>query len=47
MKIACEVVEDLVSGLGPHKRLGVVVPGVNPGGEVGFELGDGAVRRAA
>jgi hypothetical protein len=33
MKISCEVVEDLVSGFGPHKRLRVVVPGGDPGSE--------------
>jgi hypothetical protein len=43
MKIACEVVEDLVSGLGPHKRLGVLVPGLDPGAEVGCKCLDAGV----
>jgi hypothetical protein len=43
LKIAGEVVEDLVGGLGPHKRLGVLVPGRRPGGDVGLQLGDAAM----
>src|SRR6266508_3949793 len=48
MKIPCEVVEDLVSGLGPHERAGVLVPGLDPGGDVGLKIGNvGAVRSSA
>jgi hypothetical protein len=39
--------EDLVGGLGPDEGLGVVVPGVDPGADVGVELTDRAVRSAA
>ena len=36
--------EDLVGGLGPDERLGILVPLVDPLADVGLELGDAAVR---
>jgi Transposase zinc-ribbon domain len=42
-----EVVEDLVGGLDPHKWLRVGVPGVDPCGDVGFEVFDAAVAATA
>ena len=35
--------EDLVGGLGPDVRLGLVVPGFDPGADVGVEFAYGAV----
>jgi hypothetical protein len=39
-------VEDLVGGLGPEERARVLVPGVQPSGDVGGEVGDGSVHAA-
>jgi hypothetical protein len=36
--------EDLVSGLGPYERRGVLVPLADPLPDVGFEFGEAAVR---
>ena len=36
-------VEDLVGGLGPHERLGVLVPFVDPAADVAFQVDDGVV----
>jgi hypothetical protein len=47
LKISGEGVEDLVGGLLPHERLGVVVPGLDPGSDVGFEGLDARVGAAA
>ena len=35
--------EDLVCGLGPYVGAGVLVPGLDPGGDVGGEILDGSV----
>jgi hypothetical protein len=43
----CEGVEDLVGGLGPGEWLWVVVPVLDPGADVVFEVGDGGVDAAA
>jgi hypothetical protein len=40
---SAEAAEYLFGGLGPHERLGVVVPGLHPGADVGFEGVDAAV----
>src|SRR5262252_9081792 len=47
MKISGDAVQDLISGLGPYKWPGVVVPGAGPGPEVCFEFFDAAVGGAA
>jgi YD repeat-containing protein len=33
----CDAVEDLVGGLGPHERAWILVPGFDPGADVGLE----------
>ena len=43
----CEGVEDLVGGLGPGEWLWVVVPVLDPGADVVFEVRDGGVDAAA
>ena len=42
-----EGVEDLVGGLGPGEWLWVVVPVLDPGADVVFEVGNGGVDAAA
>ena len=37
MAISGEGAEDLLGGLGPHKRPRVVIPGVDPGADVGLQ----------
>src|SRR5512132_2037784 len=37
LTISGEGAEDLLGGLGPHKRLGVLVPGLDPGTDVGLQ----------
>src|SRR4029450_5008865 len=46
MKISGQVVEELVGGLGPDERLGILVPRLDPSPKVGLQLGDAAVGRA-
>ena len=43
MKISGQVVENLVRGLGPDERLGILIPRIDPGPKVGLQLGDAAV----
>jgi hypothetical protein len=43
LAVVGEVVEDLVSGLGPDEGFGVGVPFVDPFADVGFQFGDAAV----
>jgi hypothetical protein len=42
-EVAGEAFQDLVGGLGPDERLWIVVPGLDPGGGVGFEIFDAVV----
>jgi hypothetical protein len=44
LAVGGEGFEDLVGGLGPDERPGVLVPLVGPVADVGFEFGDAAVR---
>src|SRR5829696_6590508 len=37
LPVSAERVEDLVGGLGPDERVGVVVPGLDPVADVGFQ----------
>jgi len=37
LAISGEGAKDLIGGLGPHERLGVVVPGLDPGADVSLE----------
>jgi Peptide methionine sulfoxide reductase len=39
--------EDLFGGLGPHKRLRIVVPRIDPGADIGFERLDAGQQEAA
>ena len=43
LTVGGEGFEDLVGGLGPHERLGVLVPFAGPLADAGFEFGDAAV----
>jgi len=47
VKKSSESFEDLFGGLGPDERSGVVVPGLHPGSDVGFEGLDAAVVAAS
>ncbi len=46
MAEALDCREDVVGGLDPSKGLGIGVAGVDVGGDVRFQLSDGAVRAA-
>ena len=45
--VAFDGVEDLIRCLGPHERLGIFVPAVDPSADLGVELTNGAVCPAA
>jgi hypothetical protein len=46
LAVGGEAVEDLVGGLVPDERFGVVVPVGDPGADRGDEVADGAVAAA-
>ena len=47
VEVAGEGFQDVVGGFGPDERLRVLVPGFDPGADVGFEFFDAAVGAAA
>jgi len=47
LAVGGEGFEDLIGGLGPYERAGVLVPFGDPLADVGLELGDAAVRGTA
>jgi len=46
LTISGEGAKDLIGGLGPHKRLGILVPGRNPRADVGLQGRDAGVHPA-